>query len=131
MNIFVGNLPYSATDMDLRAAFEAHGTVSSASVILDKFTGKSRGFGFVEMPNREEALAAIAALNEKDLKGRTLRVNEAQAREDRPRRERRDWGDGSGGGGERGGFRGDRGGERGGYRGDRGDRGDRGNRGGY
>ncbi len=131
MNIFVGNLPYSATDMDLRAAFEAHGTVSSASVILDKFTGKSRGFGFVEMPNREEALAAIAALNEKDLKGRTLRVNEAQAREDRPRRERRDWGDGGGGGGDRGGFRGDRGGDRGGYRGDRGDRGDRGNRGGY
>lgn len=122
MNIFVGNLPYGATDTDLRAAFEAHGTVSSASVILDKFTGKSRGFGFVEMPNREEALAAIAALNEKDLKGRAIRVNEAQAREDRPRRERRDWGGGGGGGGEgggRGGYRGDRG-DRGGYRGDRG-----------
>lgn len=122
MNIFVGNLPYSATDADLRSAFEAHGTVSSASVILDKFTGKSRGFGFVEMPNREEALAAISALNEKELKGRTLRVNEAQPREDRPRRERRDWGEGGGDRGERGGYRGDRGG----YRGDRGDRGDRG-----
>ncbi|MCO5045222.1 MAG: RNA-binding protein [Verrucomicrobia bacterium] len=127
MNIFVGNLPYSATDADLRSAFEAHGTVSSASVILDKFTGKSRGFGFVEMPNREEATAAIAALNDQDLKGRAIRVNEAQAREDRPPRERRDWGDG---GGDRGGFRGGRGdrGDRGGYRGGRGDRGDRGGR---
>lgn len=135
MNIFVGNLPYGATDMDLRAAFEAHGTVSSASVILDKFTGKSRGFGFVEMPNADEARAAIAALNDQDLKGRPLRVNEAQPREERPRRERRDWGDGGGGGGggfgggggggggrggDRGGYRGDRGGDRGGYRGDRG-----------
>lgn len=101
MNIFVGNLPYGVTDMDLRSAFEAHGQVSSASVILDKFTGKSRGFGFVEMPNREEALAAIAALNEKDLKGRAIRVNEAQPREDRPRRERREW-SGERGGGHRG-----------------------------
>jgi len=83
--------------MDLRSAFEAHGQVSSASVILDKFTGKSRGFGFVEMPNRDEALAAIAALNDQDFKGRPMRVNEAQAREDRPRRE---WS------GERGGERG-------------------------
>lgn len=128
MNIFVGNLPYGATDMDLRSAFEAFGTVSSASVILDKFTGKSRGFGFVEMPNREEATAAIAGLNEKDLKGRALRVNEAQAREERPRRERREWSGGGGGGG------GDRGGRGGGFRGDRGERGgyrDRSDRGGY
>lgn len=136
MNIFVGNLPYGATDMDLRSAFEAHGTVSSASVILDKFTGKSRGFGFVEMPNRDEAVAAIAALNEQDLKGRSIRVNEAQAREDRPpRRERGEWGGGGGGGGRegggfRGGDRGGRGGDRGGFRGGRG--GDRGgDRGGY
>lgn len=131
MNIFVGNLPYGATDMDLRSAFEAFGTVSSASVILDKFTGKSRGFGFVEMPNREEATAAIAGLNEKDLKGRALRVNEAQAREERPRRERREWSGGGGGGGG-GGDRGGRGG--GGFRGDRGERGgyrDRSDRGGY
>lgn len=111
--------------MDLRSAFEAYGTVSSASVILDKFTGKSRGFGFVEMPNREEATAAIAGLNEKDLKGRALRVNEAQAREERPRRERREWG----GGGDRG-DRGGRGGG-GGFRGDRGGYRDRGDRGGY
>ncbi|MCZ7590637.1 MAG: RNA-binding protein [Kiritimatiellae bacterium] len=131
MNIFVGNLPYGATDMDIRSAFEAFGTVSSASVILDKFTGKSRGFGFVEMPNREEATAAIAGLNEKDLKGRALRVNEAQAREERPRRERREWSGGGGGGGG-GGDRGGRGG--GGFRGDRGERGgyrDRSDRGGY
>jgi len=87
--------------MDLRSAFEAHGQVSSASVILDKFTGKSRGFGFVEMPNRDEAVAAIAALNDQDFKGRPMRVNEAQAREDRPRREPRgEWS------GERGGARG-------------------------
>lgn len=105
VNIFVGNLPYSATDADLREAFSAYGQVSSASVIMDKFTGKSRGFGFVEMPNRDEALNAIAALNDKDLNGRAIRVNEAQPREDRPpRRERREWG-------------GDRGGDRGGHRG--------------
>ncbi len=73
---------------------------------MDKFTGKSRGFGFVEMPNREEALAAIAGLNEKDLCGRAIRVNEAQPREDRPR-------GGGGGGWDRGGDRGDRGGHRG------------------
>lgn len=108
VNIFVGNLPYSATDADLREAFSAYGQVSSASVIMDKFTGKSRGFGFVEMPNRDEALNAIAALNDKDLNGRAMRVNEAQPREDRPpRRERREWG------GDRGGDRGDRGGHRG------------------
>jgi len=81
VNIFVGNLPYSATDQDLREAFGAYGQVSSASVIMDKFTGKSRGFGFVEMPNRDEALNAIAALNDKDLNGRAIRVNEAQPRE--------------------------------------------------
>ncbi|MDW8458589.1 MAG: RNA-binding protein [Verrucomicrobiota bacterium] len=119
MNIFVGNLPYSATDMDLRAAFEAHGTVTSASVILDKFTGKSRGFGFVEMPNREEALAAIAALNEKQMNGRALRVNEAQPREERPRRERRDWQQSRPDRQDR--FaRNERGGHRGGFRGERG-----------
>lgn len=112
MNIFVGNLPYSATDMDLRAAFEVHGTVTSANVIVDKFTGKSRGFGFVEMPNREEALAAIAALNEKNLKGRVIRVNEAQPREDRPRRERPWAPQGGGRPFERSGSRHDRGGFR-------------------
>ena len=102
MNIFVGNLPYSVTDRDLRGAFEAHGQVTSASVILDKQTGKSRGFGFVEMANRDEATAAITALNEKDLKGRVIRVNEAQPREAKPPRRERSFD------GERGGGRGDR-----------------------
>jgi len=83
MNIFVGNLSFKATDEDLRQAFEAHGQVASASVILDKFTGKSRGFGFVEMPNDEEAKAAIEALNNADLQGRPIRVNEARPRNDR------------------------------------------------
>jgi RNA recognition motif-containing protein len=106
VNIFVGNLPYGVTDMDLRSAFEAHGQVSSASVILDKFTGKSRGFGFVEMPNRDEAVAAIAALNDQDFKGRPMRVNEAQAREDRPRREPRGEWSGERGGERSGGHRG-------------------------
>ncbi len=86
MNIFVGNLSFAVTDAELRQAFEAHGQVSSASVIMDKFTGKSRGFGFVEMPNAEEAKAAIGALNNKDLGGRAIRVNEAQPRTDRPPR---------------------------------------------
>ena len=98
MNIFVGNLSYSVTDRDLRSAFEAHGQVASASVILDRMTGKSRGFGFVEMPNRDEAVAAISALNDKDLLGRNIRVNEAQPRESRPPR-RDDRGGGGGGGG--------------------------------
>ncbi len=112
MNIFVGNLPYGATDSDLRKAFEAYGQVSSASVIVDKFTGKSRGFGFIEMPNAEQAQAAIAGLNDQELHGRPIRVNEAKPREDRPPRR-----EGGGGGGYGGGRdRGDRGGDReGGY----------------
>ncbi len=97
MNIFVGNLPYGVTDNELRQAFEAHGAVSSASVILDKFTGKSRGFGFIEMPNQAEAQAAIGALNGKDIQGRAMRVNEAQPREDRPPRRERSGGGGGGG----------------------------------
>jgi len=116
VNIFVGNLPYGATDSDLRKAFEAFGQVSQASVIVDKFTGKSRGFGFIEMPNAEEARAAIAGLNDQDLHGRPIRVNEAKPREDRP--PRREGGGGWGGGGGGGGGR------------DRGDRFDRGDRGG-
>ena len=114
MNIFVGNLPYGVTDTELRHAFEAHGTVSSASVILDKFTGKSRGFGFIEMPNQAEGQAAVAALNGKDIQGRAMRVNEAQPREDRPPRRERS---GGGGGGDWGGER--RGGGGGGYGGGR------------
>lgn len=108
MNIFVGNLPYSVTDRDLRSAFEAHGQVTSASVILDKQTGKSRGFGFIEMPNKDEGAAAVQALNEKELKGRAIRVNEAQAREDKPRREHRPWDGGESRGGGGGHDRGDR-----------------------
>ncbi|HMM75956.1 MAG TPA: RNA-binding protein [Gammaproteobacteria bacterium] len=86
MNIYVGNLAYSVTDADLREAFGASGEVSSASIITDKFSGQSKGFGFVEMPNTSEANAAIRALNEKPLKGRNIRVNEAKPREERPRR---------------------------------------------
>jgi len=85
MNIYVGNLSFNANETDIRDAFAAFGTVEKAAVITDKGTGQSRGFGFVEMPNKEEALKAIAALNGKDLKGRALKVNEAQARTDRPR----------------------------------------------
>jgi len=95
MNIYVGNLPREATEDDLREAFEAFGEVTSAKIITDKFTGDSRGFGFVEMSNNSEAQAAISGLDGKDLKGRTLRVNEA-----RPRRDNRR----GGGGFNRGGF---------------------------
>lgn len=86
MNIYVGNLAYGVTDADLREAFGASGEVSSATVITDKFSGQSKGFGFVEMPNAAEANAAIRALNEKPLNGRNIRVNEAKPREERPRR---------------------------------------------
>jgi RNA recognition motif-containing protein len=85
MNIYVGNLPYSTSDSELRDLFSEFGAVSSASVIMDKMTGRSKGFGFVEMPSADEANKAIAALNEKPLQGRPLRVNEARPREDRPR----------------------------------------------
>jgi cold-inducible RNA-binding protein len=94
MNIYVGNLSYDATDDELRELFEEFGQVSSASVIQDRESGRSRGFGFVEMPNESEAQAAINALNGRDIQGRSLRVNEARPREERPRRE--------GGGGFRG-----------------------------
>ena len=93
MNVYVGNLSYETDDAALRAAFEAYGEVASAKVITDRDTGRSRGFGFVEMPSEDEARAAIAALNGSELQGRTLTVNEA-----RPRGERR----GSGGGRGRG-----------------------------
>jgi RNA recognition motif-containing protein len=85
VNIYVGNLPYSVTDRELRELFEAHGEVSSAKVIIDKFSGQSKGFGFVEMPNDSEAQQAIDQLNENSVEGRNLRVNEARPREDRPR----------------------------------------------
>ena len=88
MNIYVGNLAYSVTDDELREAFAAFGEVESASVIMDRDTGRSKGFGFVEMPDDSQAKAAIEGLNEKDLSGRAIRVNEAKPREDRPRRPR-------------------------------------------
>lgn len=94
MNIYVGNLPRDANEDDLRQAFEAFGQVESVNIIKDRFTGESRGFGFVDMPSKDEAQSAITGMNGKDLKGRTVNVNEA-----RPRTERR----GGGGGGRRGG----------------------------
>ena len=91
MNIFVGNLNYRSTDDSLRAAFEAYGEVESAKVITSRDSGRSRGFGFVEMPNEDEAKAAIAGLDSKDLDGRDIRVNEARSKTeggDRPPREK-------------------------------------------
>ena len=94
MNIYVGNLPFELTDESLEAAFTEYGEVSSARVIIDRFSGRSRGFGFVEMSNDDEGKAAIEGLNGKDFQGRTLTVNEA-----RPRVDRGDGGGGEGGGG--------------------------------
>ena len=78
MNIYVGNLPWEIQEEDLRKSFEEFGQVASATIIKDKFTNKPRGFGFVEMPEKEEAAAAIKALNGKELKGRPMKVNEAK-----------------------------------------------------
>lgn len=83
MNIFVGNLSYDSKDEDLETAFAVHGQVQSAKVIMDRMTGRSRGFGFVEMPNNQEGQAAIDALNGADLQGRPLTVNQAKPREER------------------------------------------------
>ena len=105
--LYVGNLPYSVSDSDLQQMFEAHGTVQSAQVIMDRDTGRSKGFGFVEMGSDQEAQAAIAALSGKEVDGRTLTVNEARPKEG-----------GGGGGGGRGGYGGGRGGS-GGYGGGR------------
>lgn len=96
MNLYVGNLSRQVTEDDLRQAFEAHGEVSSVALIKDKFTGEPRGFAFVEMPAKAQAIAAMQALNGFELMGRTIVVNEA-----RPREERR--GGGGGGGHRRGG----------------------------
>jgi len=96
MNIYVGNLPYQVTDDELRQVFEQFGAVSSARVIMDRETQRSKGFGFVEMDKDDDANAAIQSLNGSDYNGRPLRVNEARPREDRPR------GGGGGGGWDRG-----------------------------
>ncbi len=81
MNIYVGNLSYSMSESELRDAFAAYGEVSSVKILIDRETGRSRGFGFVEMPNQKEAETAVAQLNGKDVGGRALRVNEARPRE--------------------------------------------------
>ena len=85
MNIYVGNLSREVTVEDLRHAFEGFGQVASATIIRDKVSGQSRGFGFVEMPNQAEANAAISGFNRKELKGRTIIVNEARPRSERNR----------------------------------------------
>lgn len=86
MNIYVGNLAYGVTQDELRNVFSAYGEISSVNLITDKFTGNSKGFGFVEMPNNAEADAAIKGLNETPLKGRNLKVNQAKPRAERPAR---------------------------------------------
>ncbi len=86
MNIYVGNLPYSVTADDLREAFSRYGEVTTVNLITDKFSGQSKGFGFVEMTNNSEADAAIKALNETDMKGRNIKVNQAKPRAERPQR---------------------------------------------
>jgi RNA recognition motif-containing protein len=85
MNIYVGNLSRDVSTEDLRQAFEAHGEVSSVNIIKDKYSGEPRGFGFVEMPNKAEAQAAIENLNGKELRGQEMNVNEARPRADRGR----------------------------------------------
>ena len=113
-NIFVGNLSFNTTEDELRQAFEAYGQVDRVSILTDRDTGRSRGFGFVEMSSNEDGEKAITALNGSQIGGRTINVNEARPKSDR----------GGGGGGGGGRDRGDRGGrDRGGR--DRGDRGDR------
>ena len=104
--LYVGNLSYGVDSSQLEQLFSAHGTVQSAEVISDRDSGRSKGFGFVEMGSDEEAQAAIAALNGQDHDGRALTVNEAKPREDRPRGGgggRGGYGGGGGGGGRRGG----------------------------
>ncbi len=81
MNIYVGNIPYRLREEDLKEIFEEYGTVDSVKIITDKFSGRSKGFGFIEMPNNEEAQKAIEELNEAEVDGRNLRVNEAKPRE--------------------------------------------------
>jgi len=86
MNVYVGNLSYGVTEEELRDMFSEFGEVSSVNIITDKYTGQSKGFGFVEMPNNSEADQAIKALNEKMLKGRNIKVNQARPGNKRPQR---------------------------------------------
>lgn len=108
MKLYVGNLPFSTTEAELQQMFSAHGSVASATIVMDRETGRPRGFGFVEMPNDEEARGAIEKVNGQPIGGRTIQVNEARPKEARG-------GFGGGGGGGRGGFGGGGGGGRGGF----------------
>jgi RNA recognition motif-containing protein len=110
--IYVGNLSWGVTDSTLEQLFSQYGAVSSAQVVMDRDTGRSRGFGFVEMPNDQEAQAAIQALNLQQVEGRALTVNEARPREDRGGGGRGGHGGRGGGGGGRGGYGGGGGGRR-------------------
>jgi cold-inducible RNA-binding protein len=112
MKLYVGNLAYSMTDSDLETLFAQYGQVQSAQVIMDRDTGRSKGFGFVELSSAQEGQAAIQALHDQEVNGRKLTVNEARPREDRGPR-----GGGGGGGGGRGGYGGGGGGGGGGGRG--------------
>ena len=106
MNIYVGNLPYTANEEELKELFSNHGEVTSVRIIMDRDTGQSKGFGFIDITSDDDALSAIEALEGAEFQGRNLRVNQSKPREDKPR---------GGGGGYRGG--GNRGGGGGGYRG--------------
>lgn len=86
MNIYVGSLSYDVTEDEVRDIFSPYGEIAGISIITDKFTGKSKGFGFVEMPKQEEAEEAIKCLNESEMKGRNIKVNEARPKEERPKR---------------------------------------------
>lgn len=131
-NLYVGNLPFSTSDRDLQEHFSQAGQVASVNIIMDKFSGKSRGFGFVEMSTEEEARKAVDTLHGSQLDGRSITVAEARPKGEGGGGGGGGYSGGGGGGGHRGGGGGDRGGYRGGggggggYRGDRGDRGDRG-----
>jgi RNA recognition motif-containing protein len=113
MNLYIGNLSWTISESELQQSFEAYGEVSSCKIVKDKMTNRSKGFAFVEMPNDDEANAAISALNGTDLKGRNISVNEARPREERPQGGGGGYRGGSGGGGNRGG--GGYGGGSGGY----------------
>ncbi len=110
MNIFCGSLPFSLKEDELRSFFEEYGEVTSAKIITDRFSGRSKGFGFVEMPVEDEARKAISELNGAEVDGRTIVVNESEERKDSNRRS-------NFGGGNRGGGGFNRGGNRGGYQG--------------
>lgn len=127
MNIYVGNLPAQTTEDELREAFEAYGQVESVKIIKDRFTYEPRGFAFVEIPNKAEALEAIENMNQAEFNGKALVVNEARPKPERPAGGGGGFNRGGGGGGSRGGYGGG-GGNRGGYGGGGGNRGGGGGR---